>query len=55
MHVTEGDMDFLCDEENNFELWCYKEYVETDKECIRKKFTKRIEENGVFDFIVKRS
>lgn len=53
--VTEEHMDFLCDEESNSELWCYEDYVETDKECIREKFTKRIGQKTVFDFVVKRS
>lgn len=53
--VTKEHMKFTCDEESNSELWCYEEYVETSKERIREKFTKRIEEDGVFDFIVERS
>ncbi len=53
--VTEEHIEFICDEESNEELWCYEEHVETDKDRIRKKFIKRIEENDVFDFIVKRS
>jgi len=53
--VTKEHMKFICDEESNSELWCYEEYVETSKERIREKFTKRIEEDGVFDFIVERS
>ncbi len=53
--VTKGHMDFICDEESNSELWCYEEYVETNKERIREKFTKRIEEKDIFDFIIKRS
>ncbi|MDT8718692.1 GNAT family N-acetyltransferase [Clostridium sp. 19966] len=52
--VTEEHMDFLCGEESNTELWCYEEYIETDKECIQEKFTKRIEQKAVFDFIIKR-
>lgn len=53
--VTEEHMDFICDEESNLELWCYEEYVETNKELIREKFAKRIEKKGIFDFIVKRN
>lgn len=53
--VTNEHMDFICDEESNSELWCYEEHVETNKERIREKFTKRIKENDVFDFIIKRS
>ncbi|MEG0308504.1 MAG: GNAT family protein [Clostridium sp.] len=53
--VTKEHMDFICDEESNSELWGYEEYVETNKELIREKFTKRIEQTDVFDFIVKRS
>ena len=53
--VTEEHMEFICNEESDEELWCYEEHVETDKNRIRKKFIKRIEENDVFDFIVKRS
>ncbi len=53
--VTKEHMDFICDEESNSELWCYEEYVETNKEHIRERFTKRIEESDVFDFIIKRS
>jgi len=53
--VTKEHMDFICDEESNSELWCYEEYVETNKELIRERFTKRIEESDVFDFIIKGS
>jgi len=53
--VTEEHMEFICNEESDEELWCYEEHVETDKDRLRKKFIKRIEENDVFDFIVKRS
>ncbi len=53
--VTKEHMEFICDEESNSELWCYEEYVETNKERIRERFTKRIEESDVFDFIIKRS
>lgn len=53
--VTKEHIDFICDEESNSELWCYEEHVETNKECIRERFTRRIEEKGIFDFIIKRS
>lgn len=52
--VAEEHMDFICDEETDIELWYYEEYVETDKDCVRRKFTDRIEQNHVFDFIVRR-
>ncbi|ARC86510.1 acetyltransferase domain protein [Clostridium argentinense CDC 2741] len=53
--VAKEHMDFICDEESNSELWCYEEYVETNKERIRERFIKRIGESDVFDFIIKRS
>lgn len=52
--VTKEHIDFICAVETDIELWHYEEYVETDKERIRKKFTDRIEEDHVFDFIVRR-
>lgn len=52
--VTKEDMDFICSEEADTDLWQYEEYVETDRQRILKKFTDRIEQNNVFDFIVKR-
>lgn len=52
--VTKEDMDFICLEETDINLWQYEEYVETDKQRILKKFTDRIDQNNVFDFIVKR-
>lgn len=52
--VTKAHIDFICTVETDIDLWHYEEYVETDKERIRKKFTDRIEQNHVFDFIVRR-
>ncbi|MEA4960401.1 GNAT family N-acetyltransferase [Lutispora sp.] len=52
--VAKEDMNFICIEETDAKLWQYEEYVETDKQCILKKFTDRIEQDNVFDFIVKR-
>lgn len=52
--VTKEDMDFICIEETDKQLWKYEEYVETDKEYVIQKFTDRIEQDNVFDFIVKR-
>ncbi len=40
--VTKEHIEFICDEESNEDLWCYEEHVETNKDCIRKKFIKRI-------------
>jgi RimJ/RimL family protein N-acetyltransferase len=47
-------MDFLYHEESNPELWRYEEHVETDRQRIIDKFTQRIDDDRVFDFIVKR-
>lgn len=52
--VTKEHMDFICEEESDSQLWFYEESIESDKECIRKKFIQRIEENSVFDFIIQR-
>ncbi len=46
-------MGFICIEETDTKLWQYEEYIETDKKCILKKFTDRIDQDNVFDFIVK--
>ena len=53
--VTINELDFLCKEETDAELWKYEEYVETDKERILKKFSDRIENGNFFDFIVRRN
>jgi len=49
------DMDFICKEETDAELWKYEESVEIDKQRVIKKFTERIERSNVFDFIVRRT
>lgn len=53
--VAEENMDFICEEETNADLWCYEEQVETDKEKIRKIFTKNIGSEYRYDYVMKNS
>jgi len=52
--VANEHLDFICSIETDVELWKYEEYVETNKDVVRKKYTDRIEGDHVYDFIVRR-
>ncbi len=51
---TPVNMDFMCKVETDVNLWYYEESVITDEQLVRKKFTDRIEREGVYDFVVRR-
>lgn len=53
--ITPAHMDFMCKVETDASLWCYEESVITDEKLVRKKFTDRINREGVYDFVVRRT
>ena len=50
--VTEEYLDFICEVESDESLWKYEESVLTDKKEIREKFTKRMVNNKIYDYVV---
>lgn len=52
--VAPEHLDFLCGIETDGSLWYYEETVITDAGLVRKKFTDRIDRDGVYDFVIRR-
>ena len=53
--ISTRDLDFICMIESDGNLWCFEESVQSDKQAVREKYLKKINEDTTksFDFIVR--
>jgi len=53
--ITQDDLDFISELECNPNIWLFEEYIESDRNAVKKKYLEKLESKNSFDFVISKT